>query len=396
LERREMWGVAALCLAIFFTDAAHSSTIPTFPFYSSEMGASVVLIGFLASASGISTMLMSIPLGFTSDRLGRKKVMLLGLACFFLGPIVYSLAKEPLHLLPAQIILGLAKASTFSIGFVYVTELAPPDRRSLAQGLYLTSMGTGFTLGPLAGGLSAKAWGYSASFYLSSGFALCALLLVILLPEMRGERAAGPLRGVFAGFMDVLRDPRLVAAGAANFFNSMLYSATMVYFPLYGREVGLDESQVGMGLAVRGMVSTATRLPTGVAVMRIGAFRLMALGLGVSAVTIMALPSFEGLILISAVLGIQGIAYGVYLTSGNVYVTGEAPEGMKGAAIGAYATFSNLSGVISPILLGAISESWDIRTSFRVAAFLALIGLVVTLLSSRRKTASPFDPLKTP
>lgn len=396
MEQRELWGVTILCLAIFFTDAAHSSTIPTFPFYSSGLGASVTLIGLLASASGVSTMLMSSPLGFLSDRIGRKKVMLLGVACFIVGPIVYSFSTEPLHLLPAQIILGLAKAATFSIGFVYISELAPLDRRSFAQGLYLTSMGMGFTLGPLVGGLSAKALGYAASFYLSSGFALCALVLLLLLPRMKEEKAEAPQRGgAFEGFWDVLRNRRLVAAGTVNFFNSLLYSATMVYFPLYGRDVGLDESQVGASLTVRGMVSTATRFPTGFAAMRVGALRLMALGLGISALTIMALPSFESLILISAILGVQGIAYGIYLTSGNVYVIEEAPEGMKGAALGMYSTFSNISGVISPVLLGAISARWNIRASFRVAATLALIGLASTTLSLRRETP-PLEPLKAP
>ncbi len=396
LKRREQWGVWVLCLVIFFTDAANGSTIPTFPFYSSGLGASIALIGLLASASGISTMLMAIPLGYLSDRIGRKKVMILGAACFILGPVAYSLSTEPLHLFPAQVILGIAKASTFSIGFVYVTELAPIERRSLAQGLYLTSMGAGFTLGPLAGGLSAKVWGYATSFYLSSGFAFCALVLLFLLPEIKRENNMNRYRGgLFEGFRDVLRNPSLVAAGVANFFNSMLYSATMVYFPLYGKEVGLDESQVGMSLTVRGMVSTATRLPTGAAITRLGALRLMIVGLGVSAITIMALPAFESLVLISVILGIQGIAFGIYLTSGNVFVTEEAPEGMKGAAIGAYSTFSNVSGVISPILLGTISARWGIRLSFRVAAVLALVGIAATLVYTR-KGAQQLDPLKTP
>jgi MFS family permease len=396
LKGRGLWGVWILCLAIFFTDAAHSAIIPTFPFYSSGLGASVALIGLLASATGISTMVTSIPLGSLSDRVGRKRVMLLGAACFILGPVAYSFSTEPLHLLPAQVILGIAKASTFSIGFVYITELAPHERRNLAQGLYLTSMGTGFTLGPLAGGLSAKTWGYATSFYLSSGFAFCALVLLVLLPEIKRENYADSHQGgAFEGFRDVLRNPSLVAAGVANFFNSMLYSATMVYFPLYGKEVGLDESQVGMGLAVRGMVSTVTRLPTGVAIARMGALRLMTVGLGVSAITIMALPAFESLVLISVILGIQGIAYGIYLTSGNVFVTEEAPEGMKGVAIGAYSTFSNVSGVISPILLGGISARWGIRQSFRVAAVLALVGIAATLVYTK-KGAQQLDPLKTP
>lgn len=60
-----------------------------------------------------------------------------------------------------------------------------------------------------------------------------------------------------------------------------------------------------------------------------------------------------------------------------------------------YSTFSNVSGVISPIILGSISTRWDIRTSFRFTSVLALVGMVATLLYSRRE-APPLDPLKIP
>ena len=83
--------------------------------------------------------------------------MLLGMLCFVLAPLIYNYSSSPLHLFPARIILGFGMASTFSIGFVYVSEVAPIRWRGLFQGLYMTSMGIGFTLGPLAGGLVAKA-----------------------------------------------------------------------------------------------------------------------------------------------------------------------------------------------------------------------------------------------
>jgi sugar phosphate permease len=60
-----------------------------------------------------------------------------------------------------------------------------------------------------------------------------------------------------------------------------------------------------------------------------------------------------------------------------------------------YSTFSNIGGVISPIILGAISTRWDIRMSFRFTSVLALVGTAKTLLYSRRE-APPLDPLKIP
>jgi len=259
-------GGLALCAVIFFADASHSSAIPIFPFYASSLGATIMTIGALASASGLSRLVSSIPLGSFSDRTGRRRVMLLGMLCFVLAPLIYNYSSSPLHLFPARVILGFGMASTFSIGFVYVSEVAPIRRRGFFQGLYMTSMGIGFTLGPLAGGIVAKVWGYAASFYLSSGLAAAGLVLLLLAPEPAGrETEWGASEDLFQGFRRVITDSRMVSAGAANFFNSLVYSATMVYFPLYGGSIGLDESGVGMGLTVRGLVSTVSRMPTGAA-----------------------------------------------------------------------------------------------------------------------------------
>ena len=383
-------GVVALCVAIFFIDAASASTIPIYPFFAKSLGASVALIGAIAASTGLTTVLLSIPLGSMSDRLGRKRIMLFGITCSALSALLYSLASEPLQLLPARVVLGVAMGSTFNIGFVYVTEIAPPGRRGLAQGLFLTSMGAGFTVGPLVGGMAAKAVGYSLAFYLSAGMAVCGFLALLLAPEKRIDSTKSP-RSPFAGFRGLIRDPRILAAGVANFFNSMIFSTIMIFFPLYGISIGLDESQVGMGLTVRGLASTVTRIPAGMAMPRLGLLKMMALGLGASAVMILAIPSFDALVLLSVILGLQGVFYGIYLTSSNIYVTEVAPEGMEGASMGVFSTFSNVSGIVSPIVLGAVAEAWGIGTTFTVSFGLAVLGLVILIFLSRMN-ARPRSP----
>ena len=378
--------VVALCAVIFFADASSSSTIPTFPFFASSLGASITMIGVLASTSAFTWMLSSIPLGLLSDRIGRRRLMLLGMLCFVVGPVLFSFSSSPIHLIPARVVLGVAMASTFSIGFVYVSEVAPERRRNLFQGLYMTSMGIGFTLGPLVGGLSAKAWGYESSFYLSSGLALVGLTLLLLVPEPEKRSISrSNAESVFSGFKRVMANRRLAAAGAANFFNSLLFSAILVFFPLFGGSIGLDESQVGLGLAVRGLISTISRFPTGALTERIGALRLMTLSLMFSAATLIALPSFDDLLVVSAILGIQGAAYGVYLTSGNMFVTKEAPAEQRGVAIGVYSTFSNVSGVVSPLILGAALEAWGFRGAFWASSALALGGTALILVLSGKE-----------
>ncbi len=83
-------------------------------------------------------------------------------------------------------------------------------------------------------------------------------------------------------------------------------------------------------------------------------------------------------------MGVQGAAYGVYLTSGNVYVTDESSAEQRGAAMGVYTTFSNVSGVVSPIILGVASEAWGFQGAFWASSVLALTGTALVLALSRR------------
>ena len=384
--------IAPFCLAISFADASWSATIPIFPGYAESLGASLITIGFLGSVMSISTLLTSIPLGSISDRTGRKSIMLVGMACFIVTPLLYTLSSSPVHLLLARVLLGVAVGSTFSIGFVYITELAGSNVKSLAQGLYMTSMGIGFTVGPLLGGLVAKIWGYTISFYLSSLLGASATLLTVLSPktDVGSEKSIQVMKkeGVIDSFKKVTTNPRILAAGLANFFNSMLFNAIITFFPLYCSLIGFDESQVGTSLAVRGLSSTASRFPAGTSSSRFGAFRLVLFGLVVSAIILVALPLFSDYLIIVILMGIQGLAYGIYLTSGNVYIIMEAPIHQRGTAIGVYMTFSNVSGIVSPILLGALAEAWGFSCAFQVSGILALMGTVLTILTARSKKMS--------
>jgi MFS family permease len=307
--------------------------------------------------------------------------MQFGIFCSILAPILYTLASEPFHLLPARIVLGIAMGSTFTMGFVYVTEIAPKDRRGFAQGLYLTSMGTGFTLGPLIGGFAAKLVGYTSAFYLTAALAACGFCALFFVPERTHIKIVS--RRTFTSFSGLIKDPKLLSAGIANFFNSTVFNTIMIFFPIYGISIGLDESQVGMGLTVRGLASTATRFPAGLAMSKLGALRMMIFGLGASAIIVLAIPAVDVLIFLSVILGLQGISYGIYLTSANTYVTEVSPEGLEGASMGVFSTFANISGIISPFILGVVADTWGIDTTFRVSFALAAVGLIILSLFSK-------------
>jgi MFS family permease len=76
-------------------------------------------------------------------------------------------------------------------------------------------------------------------------------------------------------------------------------------------------------------------------------------------------------------MGIQGIAYGFYLTSGNVYVAQNSEEDSRGTAMAIFSMFGNLSGIINPLILGLIAENYSTRGALQFSSIMTLLGIVI-------------------
>ena len=115
----------------------------------------------------------------------------------------------------------------------------------------------------------------------------------------------------------------------------------------------------------------------------------LAVGLLLSAVTIFTVSNSMGLVLVSVLMGVQGVAYGVYLTSGNVYVSEEAPRDRKATAMAVYSMFGNIGGKVGPAVLGVIAERAGANGALQFSAAAAVLGVALALMLARRESGSP-------
>jgi MFS family permease len=228
------------------------------------------------------------------------------------------------------------------------------------------------------------------SFLLSSGFAVLSIVMLQFVEEKDKREARERVQRL--SISSIIRDPRVLAAGFANYLNSLMFSALTLFFPVYGASIGLDEAEVGIGFTTRGLASTAVRLPVGSLTKRFRVLYLMVFGLLMSAVTIFSVSQSTGLILVSALLGIQGIAYGIYLTSGNVYVAESSGEESRGTAMAVYSMFGNVSRIINPMILGLIAETIGPRGALQFSTGMTLVGLILVFYMARRGSEDERPP----
>jgi MFS family permease len=321
-----------------------------------------------------------VPIGALSDRRGRSGVVAGGLALFGAVAVMLSLAPSAVWLLPAQAIVGVATVATFFVAAALVGDASAPQDRGVAMGLLTTSMGLGFAIGPLLGGIAGQSGGPRLGLQIAAAISLAAAVAAwALLPRGRPpappKAPSGPQPGL-------LQNKALRLACLAHFLFGPVFSAVVVMFlPLRAQSLGMSAVAIGSLYTVRALASTGTRLPIGALCTPRGS-RLLIVGamlLCGAALTGLALradyPSM------AALLVLEGISFGMFLTAGQAFVSQNVPPHQLGAALGTYNTAGGISATLSPLLLGLVAASTSIPTVLAIiGALVGGGGLLVLLL----------------
>jgi MFS family permease len=384
--RRE---VVLVCLVIFGADLVSGILSPTFSLYAQGLGASLAFVGVLSSIVGLTQLFTSMPIGILSDRYGRKVVLVSGMLLFVLATVSFAFAPNALLLMPGRILWGLASVSTFTIGAAYVGDVVTQRERGIAFGLYATAMGMGFGIGPLISGVVAAAYGIPASYLVAAALALSAAVLGVW-GLARGDRAATvPLkrswRMIGEGFHLTLRDPRLLAGNLANLLvNTAFNGAIANFFPIYAANNGASQEAISSVFAVRALSSAAARLPSGASTSRLPSRALMMIALALSTAAIGFMAATHQLGLLSILLVGEGIAYGMFMPTGQAFTAENSTPVTRGQVVGAYGTAGSLGAALSPLVLGVAAEAFGVGAVFGLTAALMLAGLLAAVILFRR------------
>lgn len=383
-----------VCFIIFSADLVSGILSPTFSLYAQDLGASLAFIGTLSSIAGVTQLLTSLPAGVLSDRYGRRIVLTLGMLAFAASTTLFALAPNALLLIPGRILMGLAGVATFSIGAAYVGDVVSAAERGVAYGLYTTSMGIGFGIGPLIGAGIAEPYGVPASYLAAAGIALCGALLAVfglaahrpVAPTARSRPARGaPIRlslGLMRdGFAQMLHDPRLLAGSLCNLLiNTGFNGAISNFFPIYAADQHASQATINAMFSVRAFASAAARLPSGAVTSRLPSRAVMMAALLLATAALFLMSHTNALALLGLLLIVEGISFGMFLPSGQAFTAENSTPATRGQVLGAYGTAGSLGSALSPLLLGFVAEVWGAGAVFVATAALMALGIAAALV----------------
>lgn len=363
-----------LFVTLFIVMLGFSILFPIEAYYIKSFGADERSMGLIITLYSLMQFLFSPVWGRLSDRIGRKPVIMIGLAGYAVSMALFGSATQLWHLFATRALAGILSSATLPTAMAVIADSTDEQNRTRGMGFLGAAFGLGVIFGPVLGGLLGvrALW---LPYLVTAGLAALNLLFVLVMlpeslpPEKRGSRDLQP-KSRWAAFNRTI---------GALYFLSFIVS-----FSLAGLEatfgflavdrLKLEPDQVAYIFVLMGITGAVVQGGLiGRLTKRFGEVSLMQVGLLISALgfTLVALAQQPW----AAGLGLSVFAggNGLIRPSNASLISRKAQVG-QGLAIGLLDSFDSMGRILGPIAGGLL---------FYMADYLPFaLGAVLTLASS--------------
>ena len=380
-----------IVIATVFIDViGFGMVLPLLPSYAARLGGTPGNIGLLVASYSAIQFVLAPLWGRVSDRIGRRPVLLIGLAGSVASYLVFAFANSLPLLLLSRVLDG-GSGATVNVAQAYLADETTPEQRTKAMGMVGAAFGLGFIVGPILGGITAAIGNTLPGIIAAIITAINLIMAWRVLPES--------IPAAVAANAPAARTPwRALAAPVAVLFLATLdFSVMYVVFPLFGElRFKASRSVVSYWFAYVGLATAIVQGGLlGRLVTRLGEVGVARLGAGVMAVGFLLIPPagavgapgplfYTALALLGAGFGMAGPAM-IGLASRRAAAT------VQGRTLGVTQSASSLARIIGPIVAGAVMQAASAEGAFRLSAAMAAGALLLaaTLFPRERQTATP-------
>jgi MFS family permease len=353
-----------------------------FPFLKQRLGVGFVELGFALTVFAVVSGLTQAPIGYLVDRVGARKILIMGLALGGCALMMLSLHLSYPWLVACAALLGLANSVYHPADYAILSAHMDEARMGRAFSIHTFAGFLGGAVAPpVMAALVAMTGGQGALLLAGAVGPLVALLLVI---------GGIPDAGAAGLEADGSRAPR------ANVVTPALVVLTIFFMLLSLSNAGIGNfgvvalmSGYGSSFSTANLALTAFLAASAAGVLAGGALadrtrrhsQLAAACFALNAVIVLVIATVPlPPALLTVAMAMAGFLGGVIAPSRDMLVRNAAPAGAAGRAFGIVSTGFNFGGIISPLLFGWIMDQnrphWVFGASVVFMALTVLLALV--------------------
>ena len=384
--------LGVLFSVVFLDNLGFAIVVPYLYFYVLSLGGSPFLYGVLLASYSLLSFIFTPIVARLSDRFGRRKILLIGLAVSSFSYLIFGLANAIWLLFVGRMLAGTT-AATVPVAQAYVADVTTKNDRLRYLGLLGAAAGIAFILGPAIGGTLSELFSYSAPSFLASALAFTNLVSAYFrLPEPARFVDSKKTVISFAALLDVLRK-RQIALLLGIYF---LFFVAFIFLqaalsPWLQAVFGFGSLQTGLVFFFVGSVSVFTQavlLPR--LSRKFSRLNLTLYSIGVFAMGLLALAVVQNLVFLLVVAAAISFGFGIQYITLNALVSLNTPKEAQGGTLGIAWAIAGLAQTVAPVLATS-AFSFGVSVGFDGLVFVVSAGIsvaAVPLVLSFRKVSA--------
>jgi MFS family permease len=354
--------------------------LPLFPLFLDSHGASEMEISFVISLSSLATTALMIPVGFLMERVGKKRMLLIGLLIWTAMPVFIGSARNWRIVAPLYMVYNLAEVFVGPARMTMIAEYANPESQATVFGIMSMDWAVGGIVSPPLSGFLAERSGWHLPFQVAAIVMALALVPVLMLKDKK----AGGTQEERVSSLNIFRREYLTTISLFFIFSCALstgQSIVSTILPIFLKnQMDLSLSSIGLFFTGSSVLSLLGQVPGGWLADRYGRKRVILAFL-------IPIPFIFGAWAMVSDWAAMLVLYSLF--AGCLSMTGSAslallsdsfPSELKGAAFSVRMTGFRSGSIVGPLLGGYLYSSLSPISPFTSAGLLFLIGIPIVYL----------------
>ncbi len=380
-----------LCSAGLF--AIFSSTIsksPVLPIFTSHLGGSPSGVGFIASVSAFTGVVMSIPAGILADRLGKRRMLVFSALIFSTAPFLYLFVTNIWQLALIRLYHGLATAIFLPVAMAMVSELSHKERGEKI-GWFSTSTIIGRFVAPITGGsiigafISNPELSYKVVYFVCGVTGIIMFSLTLKIPAKEEKKnTTHSWKETLRIFKTVIISERILITSAVEASILFAYGTFETSIPLYSIGIGLSAYEIGMFLSSQVITLALMKPVMGKFSDRHGRQPQIFLGALMGSLCIGGFSFFKSFIPLLVFSILFGFSLSVVTSATSAFIADLSRAEGRGSAIGVLGSIMDIGHTTGPFVSGIIATSYGMAKSFIGASVVLVLASCIFWMSVMR------------
>lgn len=368
----------------FFLSLGIGIVNPVLPLFAKSFDVSYGVATWVITSAGLGRVLADIPAGIMMDRIGRKRVLMLGALLATISGLLSGIAQGFFELVAYRILTGVSMAMWIGARQTMVADTVDMSNRGKVMSTFLVFSQMGMSFGPALGGFVASGFGIRAPFFAYSATSLITLVLSFLLIHERrhdvpNKQEVVSTSGVSLVNYRILLTVSFFALGYATFANNARLAARNALIPFYGTAtLSLNLQEIGLLLSAFAFSTVLLAVPAGMVMDRFGRKKTLIPSLLLSTTALFLFPSTTDFFQALYVSILMGVASGVGAGAMGTVAADMSPNEWRGRFMSIWRLIGDVGTMGGPLMAGFLIDVYSLNMAFYGLGAIMLLAAITS------------------